>query len=201
MTKDQFLTAVRQRLAGLDASNVDRFIDYYSEIIDDRMEDGLSEAEAVAAMGTPEYVASQILMDTPLPKLVRARSRTSSGPTGWQLALILLGSPVWLTLLLAAAIVLFAGAVTVSALIFSMVVTVFALGVTGIGCVVTMFCFGFTARSLLMGAAGLILIGISILLFLAFVWLTKALVRLCRWAGRKLKFWFVKKGDSNETIR
>lgn len=54
MTKEQFLRAVRERLTGLPQSDIDRSLDFYSEMIDDRIDEGLSEEEAVAAMGSPE---------------------------------------------------------------------------------------------------------------------------------------------------
>lgn len=86
MTKKQFLAAIRQRLAGLAQGDVERFLDYYAEMIDDRMEDGLSEEEAVASMGTPEYVAAQILMDSPAGK-------EKTRPLWWHWVLIVRAAP------------------------------------------------------------------------------------------------------------
>lgn len=196
MNKEQFLSAVRQRLAGLPQSDIDRSMDYYAEMIDDRMEDGLTEEEAVAAMGTPEYVASQILMDTPLPKLVKAKAKPSRSLRGWEIALLVLGCPVWLPLLLAAAIVLFAGFVTVWALILSLFLVILALGVSGIACIGAMFAAGFTPNALFAGSAGLILTGVTILLGLASIQAVKGIVWLCKWGIRKIKSQFVKKEDA-----
>lgn len=74
MNKEQFLQAVRRRLAGLPDKDVEGALAYYREMIEDRMEDGLSEEEAVAALGSAEDIAAQILMELPLPTLVKARS-------------------------------------------------------------------------------------------------------------------------------
>ena len=41
--------------------DMERFIAYYSEMIDDRMEDGMTEEEAVAMMDTPDDAVDQIL--------------------------------------------------------------------------------------------------------------------------------------------
>lgn len=195
MNKEQFLIAVRQRLAGLPQSDIDRFVDYYAEMIDDQIEDGLGEEEAVAAMGTPEYVASQILMDTPLPKLVKAKAKTSGGLKRWQIVLIALGIPVWLPLLLGIAIIVFSLFVAIWAIVFSLFITVFALGISAVACIGTAFVSGFTPNAALTGAAGLILIGITILLFLALVQVAKGFVWLCKWIVKSVKRMFIEKGE------
>ena len=42
MTKKEFLSALREKMAGLPKDDVDDRIAFYSEMIDDRMEEGLS---------------------------------------------------------------------------------------------------------------------------------------------------------------
>ena len=51
MNKQEYLESIRSRISAMPADDVNRFMDYYSEMIDDRVEDGLSEEEAVADMG------------------------------------------------------------------------------------------------------------------------------------------------------
>lgn len=199
MNKEQFLAAVRQRRAGLPQSDIDRFLDYYAEMIDDRMEDGLSEGEAVAAMGTPEYVASQILMDTPLPKLVKAKTKASNRLNGWEVLLLVLGAPVWLPLGFAALIVILSLCITVCAVLFSLFISVFAIGISGIACIGSgiggLVFTGLSAKMVALTGAGLLLTGVAILLFLAFRQAVKGIVWGCKWGVRKVKSWFVKKGD------
>ena len=59
MTKQAFLEELRRLTGGLSAGEQARLIDYYSEMIDDRMEEGIPEAEAVAALGSPADIAGQ----------------------------------------------------------------------------------------------------------------------------------------------
>ncbi len=54
MNKQEYLESIRSRISAMPADDVNRFMDYYSEMIDDRVEDGLSEEEAVADMGSPD---------------------------------------------------------------------------------------------------------------------------------------------------
>lgn len=53
MTRDEFLNRLGELLACLPADQVKETQEFYAEAIADRMEDGMTEAEAVAAMGTP----------------------------------------------------------------------------------------------------------------------------------------------------
>ena len=48
MSRDAFIGELRHRMAGLPQQTVERTVEYYSELIADSMEDGLSEAEAVS---------------------------------------------------------------------------------------------------------------------------------------------------------
>lgn len=52
MTRDEFLGRLGELLACLPAEQVEETKAFYAEAIADRMEDGMSEEEAVAAMGT-----------------------------------------------------------------------------------------------------------------------------------------------------
>ncbi|MBP3672344.1 MAG: DUF1700 domain-containing protein [Oscillospiraceae bacterium] len=98
MNKTAFLDELRAQLKQLPKKERQQYIDYYAEMIDDRMEDGISEEEAVAALGSPEEIAAQILADAPQKQAHKFRV--------WEIVLIVLGSPIWLTLGLAVVMVL-----------------------------------------------------------------------------------------------
>lgn len=63
MTKAEFLEKIKVRIIMLPYEELCRHIDYYDEMINDRMEEGLSEEEAVATMELPELIAEQILRE------------------------------------------------------------------------------------------------------------------------------------------
>ena len=62
MTKQEFLRALWNKLSALPSEDVGRALDYFSEMIDDRMENGLTEEEAVAAVSLlqPPMPASKV---------------------------------------------------------------------------------------------------------------------------------------------
>ena len=49
MGKQEFLAQLRKGLQGLPQEDIEERLTFYSEMIDDRMEEGLSEEEAVSA--------------------------------------------------------------------------------------------------------------------------------------------------------
>lgn len=189
MTKHEFLAALRGRLSGLPEEDLERSLEYYSESIDDRMEDGLTEEEAVGAMGSIDEIVSQILMGTPRPKPAAqpAENRPKPDRTGkiWLIALLVLGFPLWFPLLTAFVSILFAAYVVLWSmiLVFYAVDLSFAAGaLSGI--------FGFFVSSLTGSAVtgvfllgfGLVCTGLTILWFFGcalaakgVVWLTKKL--------------------------
>lgn len=107
MDKSAFLAALQAALDGLPPEDTVRWLAFYDEAIADRMEDGASEAEAVAALGTPDEVARQILEELSLPQLVRVKMKPRRAWRAWEIVLLAVGSPVWLPLLLTAATLLF----------------------------------------------------------------------------------------------
>ena len=106
MNKQEYLESIRSRISAMPADDINRFMDYYSEMIDDRVEDGLSEEEAVADMGSPDAAVEQILEDMPLTKLVKEKIKPKHELKAWEVVLIVLGSPVWIPLLITAAVLL-----------------------------------------------------------------------------------------------
>lgn len=111
MNKIEFLAAVSAKLDGLAPADVREQIGFLSEMIDDRMEEGITEAEAVAAVGAPDEVAARILADLPFatvtdlptPPKKRALLRT---------VLLAVTSPIWASLLFAFIITAFCLIVT-----------------------------------------------------------------------------------------
>lgn len=113
MTKQEYLSAIRGKIRKMPADDINKFMDYYSEMIDDRMEDGLSEEDAVADMDAPDDVVDQILADMPLTKLVKEKIKPSHRLKAWEIILLILGSPIWAPLLLTAIVLVIAMAVVI----------------------------------------------------------------------------------------
>ena len=73
MSRDAFIGELRHRMAGLPQQTVERTVEYYSELIADSVEDGLSEEEAVARLGSLDEIVANVVKDTPLTQIVQTR--------------------------------------------------------------------------------------------------------------------------------
>lgn len=131
MTRDEFLGRLGELLACLPAEQVEETKAFYAEAIADRMEDGMSEEEAVAAMGTPGEVAEATLDD--LPAVPRAIARTRRRSTALLWVLTIVGSPVWVPLLAAFAAV--AVTVYICIWVLALCVWIVAAALGGVGVV------------------------------------------------------------------
>ena len=119
MTKQEFLSALRKRLSKLPKQETEERLAFYSEIIDDRIEEGSTERDAVQSLGTVEEIASQIIAEIPLTKIVKERIKPKRRLNALEIVLLVLGSPIWLSLGIAA----FAVLVSVYAVLWSVVIS------------------------------------------------------------------------------
>lgn len=102
MTKIEFLNKLRNELKGLPQEDLENRLSFYEEMINDRMDEGKSEEQAVAEIGTVDEVVQQIAKETPFFKLVKQRTKPSRPLRGWEIALIIIGFPLWFPLLIVA---------------------------------------------------------------------------------------------------
>ena len=77
MNKTEFLSRLRINLCGASEQDVKTAEDFYCEMIDDRVESGMSEQEAVDSLGSPEDAAKNILLEMPLGKLIKVKAKRS----------------------------------------------------------------------------------------------------------------------------
>lgn len=182
MNKREFLAALGASLEGMPSEDVSKTLDYYSEMLDDCIENGATEEQAVASMGSIDGIVSQILMDTPLPKLIKEKAKKRRSPKAWEVVLIIIGSPLWAPLLLAAVAIVLALYVVLWALVISLWAITVALGIVGIAVIPTSFFIsgGNAFSTIFTCGAGITAIGLSILLFLASRAATLGAVRLVK---------------------
>ena len=119
-----------QGLSSLPQAEIEDRVSFYSEMINDRMEEGLSEEEAVAAIGSVETVIDQIIADVPLLSLIKAKIKRTRKLSAWEIVLLAVGSPIWIALIAAA----FAVVISVYASIWAGVVSLWATFVALVGC-------------------------------------------------------------------
>lgn len=186
MKKQEFLDKLKKRLWAMPEADVQNSLDYYSEMIDDRMEDGLAEEEAVAAVGDLEEIVNQILSETPRPPVVVKPKETKDNTKTWMIILLILGSPVWIPLVASAAATVFSVYVSLWSVVIALYATAFALGIAALGCVFgSFFMIGSMAKVIVAWGAALVCAGLAILFFMLSNLAAKGMVALTKltWKG------------------
>ena len=195
MNKSEFILKLSEALDFLPRAEAEARIEFYVEAINDRVDDGMSECDAVAQIGSVDSIVSQIIADTPISSLIKKRIKPQRKLSPFTIVLLALGSPIWLSFIISAftvfiSIYLSAWAVIVSlwAVFASLAVSSFA-GLAG----------GVTL-SISHGASGLALIGASLMLagitvfsFFGCREATRAIISLTKICLLGIKRLFVKK--------
>ena len=198
MSRDAFIGELRHRMAGLPQETVERTVEYYGELIADSMEDGLTEEEAVARLGSLEEIVASVVKDTPLAQIVQTRVQEGKkkGISGWVILLLVLGAPVWLPVLIAVLAVLFALFIALWAVVIALWAVVAAVILTGLAAMVAgvvELCRLHLPQGLVLLGGGLVCLGLCALLFLLMKLLTVGTVKLCKWLWVGIKSLFVGK--------
>ncbi|MDO4732330.1 MAG: DUF1700 domain-containing protein [Bacillota bacterium] len=150
MNKESFLRQLEKKLAFLPQSEIKRTLNFYEESIDDRVEDGMSEEEAVASIERADIIAERILQEQSSLCTVKKEKETQRpprkaerDPSRWiiTLCLLILGFPLWLPLLIVLATVSLCIYLLLWMLIIALAALLLAAALIFLSCLVSAFAF------------------------------------------------------------
>ena len=196
MNKQDFLARLRKGLCGLPQDEIEQRLTFYGEMLDDRMEDGLSEEEAVAAIGDVDDIVRQTVAEIPLSKLAKERMKPKRSLRAWEIVLLVLGSPIWLSLGIAAVAVIFSLYIVLWAVLVSLWAVFGSLAVCAVGSVPLCVIFashGSGASGLAVLSAGAVCAGLAIFMFFGCTASTKGTLIITKKFAIWLKRSFIKK--------
>ncbi len=202
MNKREFLDRLRVGLSGLPQGDVEERLTFYSEMIDDRMEDGLSEEEAVGEIGSVDAIVAQMTEETPVAEPAGTESRPKRRLRAWEIVLLVLGSPLWLSVLALAFAVVLTVFLTIWVVILSLWTVELALIGGAFGGVVAgvLFLIHGGIRKLALLGAGLVLAGLAVFLFFGCRAAAKGSCVLTKKIALWIKSWFAGRRLQHETV-
>lgn len=193
MNKQEYLAQLRAALACLPEGEIEESVAFYTEMIDDRVADGLTEEEAAAQLDDPKAAARAIVADLPVVPRTVVRTKQRNRALYW--TLVILGSPLWLTLLLAAGMLVLAGLLTIWCLILGLWLLAAGLlagGPLGIGVCLWALAVGQPAYGVFELGSGLLCFGLGLFCLHGAVAASKTLMQVSRQWIAKAKAPFVK---------
>lgn len=193
MNKQEYLARLRAALACLPEGEIEESVAFYTEMIDDRVADGLTEEEATAQLDDPKAAARAIIADLPVVPRTVVLTKQRNRALYW--TLVILGSPLWLTLLLAAGMLVLAGLLTIWCLILGLWLLAAGLlagGPLGIGVCLWALAVGQPAYGVFELGSGLLCFGLGLFCLHGAVAASKTLMQVSRQWIAKAKAPFVK---------
>ncbi len=181
MNKQEFLDELDRRLFCLPQADRDESHGYYSEMISDRMEEeGKTEEEAVESLGSMNEIVYSILDDYSALKLAGQKmkeQKAHASNKAMYMVILILTSPIWMPLLLAAVIVVFALYFSIWAVLVSLAIAFVAILGAGIICVIASCVISFTQGI----APAFLALGIGFCTFGIGMFLYKPIITACSW--------------------
>ena len=133
MLKQEFLTQLRAGLEAASIEDIDECIEFYDEMISDRVEAGMNEESAVAQMESIDSIINNYKAEKPVTKLIMDKVQKShdeakgKGKGVLWVVLAIIGFPIWLPLL-----------ITILALLFALYIVLWCI-VVAVFCVLVAF--------------------------------------------------------------
>lgn len=194
MSREEFLTEIQKRLSGLPQADMDERLAFYREMIEDRVEEGITEEDAVAEIGTVDLVVEQIMSETPLTRIVKEKVRPKRKLRAWEIVLLVLGAPVWIPLAAAAIVVVVAAYLviwTAAICVYAADISMAGGTLAGVISMVPYLKMGNLAGVGFAAGMGLACGGAAILLFFASEWITKSILELSKRILIRIKALFI----------
>ncbi|MFA5421988.1 MAG: DUF1700 domain-containing protein [Bacilli bacterium] len=186
MKKKEFLDNLRREIRNLPYDEVEKTITYYEEIISDRMEDGATEDDAVASLGSPEAIARDLLANQPFSTIIKRKvedfkNRPNSENNAALIIILVLLFPFWFPLVMSLLGVIISLFAAVGSLIVAIWAISIAIGASGIALFAASF-VAFATSQVATGffsiGVGFALIGLSILAVILSIYATKGIIKL-----------------------
>ena len=196
MTKELWLKILEDALKKMSKSERNRVLDFYREMIEDKIEGGASESVVVNSLGNPHDVAEKILEENGVKVEEVAQEENKVTPNSEPKKK---GIPVWLACVSGIVIVPIAISLIASwfSVYISFVATFFALVVSAFACVIAIFVSlimaftGYVPGGVALVGASIAGTGIVMLLAVAFWY-------VCKYMTKATKWFFTKKARRGE---
>ena len=182
MNKQEFLTELKKRLSGIPKKDIDQTIEFYEELILDKMEEGQTEEEAIASLDSIDEIVKATLSNVSIPKLVKEKFAPKRSLKTWEIVVIASTAIIWIPLaivLLSVILSLYVGLWSGVIALAASTISVGASSLIIVGGILDL-CIGHAASGIFTIGLALALLGIALLLGLLTFKLSKLMVVLCK---------------------
>lgn len=196
MKKEEFLSQLEKKLQGLPKADIDDRLNFFEEIINDKMEEGKTEEEAVSEVGSVDDIVEDIAKDTPLVKLVKEKIKPKRKVKSWEIILLILGFPLWFPLVLTFFILAFVFYLLIWVLVIVSYAVEVSMLASFIGGMIAFFAYLSTGNFHLISLGSAIMgLGGALLMLFVCKMATIVTLKLSNKILMKIKASFIRKGE------
>ncbi len=189
MTKNEFTKVLKSRISHLPKAERKKILQYYYEMISERMEDGMSEAEAIDALGNLDELFSEY---APVPK----EPKKSVKLRAWHIIMLIIGAPLWISLVVVILCLVMVFYIVIWVLVIAFYAIFLALAASGFALIMASFWALFVGGVPYFFAffgAGIFLSGLAILWLLACNAFAKAMAKVTGKSAKGIFRFFFKR--------
>lgn len=200
MNKNEFINKLNSKLSNFPENDVLDRISFYTEMIDDYVDEGMSEEEAILKLGSIDEIVESIAGEIPLSKIAKKKLKSRRKLNTLEIVLLIVGFPIWFSLLAGSLAVILAIYAAIWSLVISLWAVVVSCGVTAFASIILFIiylCSGNPSLGFGLLAASLVLLGFSMLFILASKYLTDVTIKLPKMLFKWIKSLFIIKEDVN----
>lgn len=178
MDKDEFLSRLREKLKRLPPEDINDAMEYYEEYLEDAGPE--NEAAVIAAWGSPDTVASQVLADYAVKQMGKNPSARKGLSTIWIVMLAIFASPIAIPVTAVIVIVALILVATVFIVVACVYITAVSLAAVGVLTFITGICLIIKnlSTAVFYIGAGLFCAGAGTAVFVFAVWFSKKAISL-----------------------
>ena len=193
MKKDEFLQKLKDEISIYPYEETKKSLEYYEEMINDRLEEGMTEDEAVASLGSVEDIAEQIKCELPITTIVKQKAyEKTKGEKipSWVIILLILGCPLWISLIFSIGATILAIYVSIWSVALVLWVIDFVVGIISVISFFSVFVMlirGSIASSVIFLGLSILCAGLAIFLYLASFFVSKGIAYGTYWLFKQIK--------------
>ena len=190
MTKNEFTRELKGRINHLPKAERRKILQYYYEMISERMEDGMTEAEAIDALGDLDELLSEY---TPMEKAPRRGPKLRA----WHIIMLICGAPLWIPFVAVMLCIMLAFYIIIWALVVLFYAVFVCLAACGFALTFASFAGLFTGGVpyfFMLFGAGVFVSGLAILWLLACNAFAKAMAKVTGKTSKGIFRFFFKRG-------
>ncbi len=189
MNKNEFTRELKSKINHLPKAERRKILQYYYEMISERMDDGMTEAEAIDALGNLDELFAEYAPTVKEPeKGVKLRA--------WHIIMLIVGSPLWISMVAALLCIILAFYIVIWAVVIVFYAVFAAFAVSAVACFIASFICLFTGSPALFFAymgASCILSGLAILWFMLSTLVAKGITKLTGKSAKGIFRFFFKR--------